>query len=329
MFKKKSLVLAGAKLFLYLNCGGGVLGMGLATREVHLMGTKITLQIEAAAPEPILTELVRRLQSYEHRFSANDDRSELMTVAHQAGLQPVVVDPELYELIKIGRHYSTLPQSNLNIAIGPLVQTWRIGFNDAKLPTPVEITAALAKIDPQDILLDDAAHSVYLRQKGMALDLGSLAKGYFADRLIDYLKAVGVRSALVNLGGNIVVLGPMLQHADRQWRIGIQDPAKPRGNYKTVVRVQNKSVVTSGIYERRLKVGQHTYHHILDTHTGYPLEIDLASLSIISDKSLDGELWTTRLFGQSRQTIMTTLADLDGVDGIVIMQNGDVYSTLK
>ncbi|MFC6171297.1 FAD:protein FMN transferase [Loigolactobacillus jiayinensis] len=299
-----------------------------AVREVHMMGTIIRLQINAAVPEPLLDELVRRLKIYEHRFSANADDSELMAITHQAGLKPVVVNPELYELIKIGWHYSVAADSNLNIAIGPLVQTWRIGFTDAKLPKPEEINAALAKIDPHQIILDDAQQSVFLQQPGMAIDLGSLAKGYIADLLIAYLRQHDVTSALVNLGGNVVTMGPMLQHDDQMWRIGIQDPVQPRGHYKTVVRVRNQSVVTSGIYERSLQVGGHMYHHILDVRTGYPLKTDLASLSIISTKSVDGELWTTRLFGQSRQAIMQKLAELPGIDGIVIMKDGTVYSSL-
>lgn len=302
--------------------------MEQASREIHLMGTIIRLQITAATPEPLLDEMVRRLKLYEHRFSANADTSELMAVTHQAGIKPVAVAPELYDLIKIGYHYSVATDSKLNIAIGPLVQTWRIGFTDAKLPSPAEIKQALAKIDPHKILLDDAAHTVFLQEKGMALDLGALAKGYIADLLITYLKQQGVTSALVNLGGNVVTLGPMLQHTDHQWRIGIQDPQRPRGHYKTVVRVQNKSVVTSGIYERSLTVDQHTYHHILDPQTGYPLATDLASLTIISDRSLTGELWTTRLFGQPRQKIMAKLAELPEIEGIVITKTGEVYSSM-
>lgn len=321
-------LLASARLFLFSQSRGVTIFMGQAMREVHMMGTIIRLQITAAAPEPLLDELVRRLKIYEHRFSANANDSELMAITHQAGIKPVVVNSELYELIKIGWRYSIAPDSNLNIAIGPLVQTWRIGFTDAKLPTPAEINAALVKTDPHQIILNDEQHSVYLQQAGMAIDLGSLAKGYIADLLIAYLRQQEVTSALVNLGGNVVTLGPMLQHDDQQWRIGIQDPVQPRGHYKTVVKVQNKSVVTSGIYERSLKVDGHTYHHILNGKTGYPLVTDLASLTIISDRSLDGELWTTRLFGQSQQMIMAKLAELPGIDGIVITKSGGVYSSL-
>ncbi len=219
-------------------------------------------------------------------------------------------------------------EDNLNIAIGPLVQTWRIGFNDAKVPTPAEIKTALALIDPANIRLDDAAHSVYLTKPGMAIDLGALAKGYFADLIRDYLGAQGVKTALINLGGNVVVMGPNAKHADGDWRVGLQDPVKPRGQFKLVLKLQNKSVVTSGIYERQLTADGHTYHHILDTRTGYPVDTDVVSLTIVSDSSLDGELWTTRLFGQPRNRIMAKVATMAGIDAIVITADGRLVTTL-
>ena len=302
--------------------------MQTASRVLHLMGTVITIQIDAIEPSPILDEVERRLRSYEHRFSANSADSELMQVTHNAGVQPVVVDPELYRLIKIGQQASAVREDNLNIAIGPLVQTWRIGFNDAKVPAPAEIKAALALIDPANIRLDDADHSVYLTKPGMAIDLGALAKGYFADLIRDYLTAQGVKTALINLGGNVVVMGPNAKHADGDWRIGLQDPVKPRGQFKLVLKLQNKSVVTSGIYERQLTADGHTYHHILNTRTGYPVDTDVVSLTIVSDSSLDGELWTTRLFGQPRNRIMAKVATMAGIDAIVITADGRLVTTL-
>ncbi|MFD1465484.1 FAD:protein FMN transferase [Lapidilactobacillus mulanensis] len=301
--------------------------MALTTRVVHLMGTKISLQIDHPDPEPLLDELVSRLEDYEHRFSANDPTSELMTITKQAGIAPVKVDPELYSLIRIGYDNSIIQASNLNIAIGPLVQTWRIGFKDVKLPTPQEITEALALTNPYQIELNDQEHTVYLAQPKMTIDLGSLAKGYFADLLADYLRNVDVRSALLDLGGNVYALGPMHDHEDGLWRIGIQDPTLPRGNYKKVVRIQNQSVVTSGIYERSLIVNGQKYHHILDTDTGYPVKTNVTSLTIISDKSLDGELWTTRLFGQPVEKIISTVDQLTNIEAIVITNQGEVWSS--
>lgn len=287
-------------------------------RTVHLMGTVIDLLVEHPSAEILLDEVVRRLKAYEQRFSANDPKSELMEVNRNAGIRPVSVHPELYELIKVGCLHSQAPDSNLNIAIGPLVQTWRIGFGDAKVPSAGEIAGLLERTNPRYIRLNDEEQAVFLQQPGMLIDLGALAKGYIADRIIDYLKSQGVSTALLNLGGNIVALGPAGNPEKTHWNIGIQNPLLPRNESLVVLPIANQSVVTSGIYERSLESDGTTYHHILNPKTGYPVTSDVASLTVISDRSVDGEIWTTRLYGKSSQEILESLDQVEGIEGLVI-----------
>lgn len=289
----------------------------MATRQLHMMGTIIDLLVEHKKAEEILDELETRLRIYEKRFSANDPSSELMEINHNAGIQKVVVHPDLYELIKLGKEKS-LTSDYLNIAIGPLIQTWRIGFSDAKVPSDDEIKTLLVNTDPRNILLHDEEHSVFLTEKGMLLDLGSLAKGFIADLLVAYLKLEKVTGALINLGGNVVVLGTAKQHEDGLWRVGIQDPSKKRNQTSLVLKLSNQSIVTSGIYERSLIKENKRYHHIINPKTGYPIETDVLSLTIISKKSVEGEIWTTRLFGLTSTEILQTLSLTPGIEGIII-----------
>lgn len=300
--------------------------MKLDQRSVRLMGTVIDISIYHDKAAPILDEVVNRLIDYEKRFSANDTHSELMKINHQAGLMPVKVARDLYELIKLGKDHSCQQGSYLNIAIGPLVQAWRIGFSDAKVPNELTIKEKLALIRPENIILDDVAQSVFLKEKGMAIDLGALAKGYIADKVMTYLKAYGVTSALINLGGNVLTMGAALHQPDGFWRIGIQNPqAMRRGEHLMLLKVHNQSVVTSGIYERTLTYQGKTYHHIFSSETGYPIATDVASLTIVSKDSVDGEIWTTRLFGKNHKDIMETLAMTQGIEGIVVTKIGQVY----
>ncbi|KAF1301046.1 FAD:protein FMN transferase [Candidatus Enterococcus willemsii] len=298
----------------------------METKIIHLMGTVIQLQIAHETPKPILEEAERRLRIYEKRFSANDANSELMAVNKNAGIQAVQVHPELYELIKIGQLHSVAPNSRMNIAIGPLVQTWRIGFADAKVPTDEEVQQKLSQTNPQAIICDDAQSTVFLAKADMAIDLGALAKGYFADLLRTYFEEVGVQSALINLGGNLVVYGPCPNRTSGMWKIGIQDPLKERNHYLLSLNVQNRSIVTSGIYERQLVHKGKTYHHILNPQTGYPAETDVVSLTIVSKHSLDGEIWTTRLFGQNANEILLQLNQLAEIDGIIVTSQQILFS---
>ena len=294
-------------------------------RTVRMMGTKIDLSVTIREnPEFVLDTMVGLLKKYEQRFSANDDASELMAINLNAGITPIVVHPELFELIQIGKKHSLAENSLLNIAIGPLIQTWRIGFDDAKVPTDDMIQALLDRTNPREIVLDEATQSVYLTKKGMKIDLGALAKGYIADRLIDYLGEINAQSALINLGGNLVTFGPQVKRADLLWRIGIQNPIENRGESQIILKVPNKSVVTSGIYERNLKQYGQTFHHIFNPKTGYPVETDLASLTIVSDLSVDGEIWTTRLFGQTPAEILATVNQTPHIECLIISQDGKI-----
>lgn len=298
-------------------------------RTVRMMGTNIDLNVTCHEnPEYVLDTIVELLKKYEQRFSANDDASELMAINQNAGITPVVVHPELFELIQIGKEHSLAKNSLLNIAIGPLIQTWRIGFDDAKVPTDDAIQALLDKTNPCEIRLDEATQSVYLTKKGMKIDLGALAKGYIADRIIDYLDDINAQSALINLGGNLVTFGPQVKRADLLWRIGIQNPIENRGESQIILKVPNKSVVTSGIYERNLKQNGETFHHIFNPKTGYPVETELASLTIVSDLSVDGEIWTTRLFGQTPADILATVNQTPHIECLIISKDGTTqYST--
>lgn len=297
------------------------------TRVIHRMGTTITLQVAHNDPMWLLSELERLLHEYETRFSANDPHSELMAVNHAAGQHPVVVDPELYELIKIGKYHSCAADSHLNIAIGPLVQRWRIGFTDAKVLTPSEVTALLPLTDPQQIRLNEEEQSVFLEKQGMLLDLGSLAKGYIADKLRMYCHQNHAVYALINLGGNIVTYGASPKHQDGFWRIGIRDPQGTRQQSLEIIKVKNASLVTSGIYERYLQQGASVYHHIIDPKTGFPTKSDLASLTIVSKSSLEGEIWTTRLFGKPIVQVVDQLKSQTGIEGILVTRENRVCHT--
>ncbi|WP_314113144.1 FAD:protein FMN transferase [uncultured Granulicatella sp.] len=300
--------------------------MQSASHSLRLMGASITLTIFHEDAQNLLLQSEQLLHLYKNRFSANDIDSELMEINLQAGKKAVQVHPDLFELIELGKKHSIAANSHLNIAIGPLVQTWRIGFSDAKLPSKEEIQTLLQITNPEEIVLDNSKQEVYLSKVGMRIDLGALAKGYIADKLKDFLVEQGVQSGIINLGGNILTIGenPTYQ---RPWRIGIQNPILDRGEHLAVIAVSDVSVVTSGIYERQLVVDGKTYHHIFDRKTGYPMETEVASLTIVAEKSVDCEIWTTRLFGQNPYDIIEEIEQQPGLEAFVITKNQKMMYT--
>lgn len=302
-----------------------VIIMTIQSREIHMMGTIIEITVQHDQSSQVLDKVVRRLEAYEKRFSAHDPASELMKVNKNAGIMPVKVNPTLYKLIQIGKNHSIPSDSSLNITIGPLVQAWRIGFEDAHVPSQVEIETLLNKTNPHDIILNDEDQTVFLKNTDMFIDLGAVAKGFIADLIIEDFKSMNVSAGLINLGGNVMTYGMAPKHADGYWRIGIQHPFLSRGNYIAVLKAFNQSVVTSGIYERKFTVNNKTYHHILDPKTGYPIETNIAGLTIVSSKSVDGEIWTGRLFAQSPEQVMNTLNKLKDISGIIVTKSGELY----
>jgi len=296
-----------------------------AVRQVRLMGTIITLTIYHTNSEALLVEAEARLRDYEQRFSAHAADSDLMRVNQQAGLQAVPVATDMFELIRIGKEMSLVSDGALNIAIGPLMKLWHIGFEDAQVPSQAEIEQALQLIDPRRIQLDAASQTVYLEVAGMELDLGAVAKGYFADLLKSFFVEQGVEAGIINLGGNVLTIGNSPKNPLGTWNIGIQNPEAPRGDLLALAQVRDQSVVTSGIYERKLVVDGQEYHHIFDSRTGYPVANEIASVTIVSDKSIDGELWTTVLFVHSPERALALIEATPGIEALIITKDLQQY----
>lgn len=294
---------------------------------IRLMGTRITLQIEHPKAEVLLSHAGEMLKDYERRFSANDNTSDLMRVNQNSGIQPVQVDEDLFELIEQALAVSLSSDSKFNLTIGPLVKLWKIGFKDAQLPSDAEIQERLQKIQPENVELDHEARTVYLKIPGMEIDLGAIAKGYFADQLKAYFVSQGVQTGIIDLGGNVLTIGHPLDK--EKWTVGIQQPESKRGQMMGVIEIEGQSVVTSGIYERYFYKDNKLYHHILDSKTGYPAEGDIASITIVSDQSIDGEIWTTVCFAMSIQQAIAVLNEIPGIEAVIISKENEVFKTQR
>ncbi len=275
--------------------------------------------------EKIFTNSAKKLNTIENKMSVNIPSSEVCKINDNAGLQAVSVSPETFFVVNKGKYYSSLSDGHFDITIGPLVNLWGIGSENARIPSDDEIRNSLSSINFQNVHLNDLSNSVELKDYDMQLDLGAIAKGYAADTIRDYLQSENVQSALINLGGNIYALGSK-PGAD-YWNIGIQNPTDIRGAYVGIVHVTNKCVVTSGIYERFFIDNDQRYHHILNPFTGYPVNNELASVSIIADHSIDADGLSTSVFSLGITKGSDLLESIEGVDAIFITKDNDVYMT--
>ena len=261
----------------------------------HALGTSITLQIFGARDKSVINDSFTLIDHYEDLLTVNRDESEVMDVNHAAGKHPVQVSSGTYDLIKLAVEKSR-ENFGFNALIGPVVKLWAIGFKGAHVPTDDQIKERMKLIDPYSVDLNDADQTVYLKKPGMELDLGGIAKGWIADRIKDFWMAYGVHAGIINLGGNILLVGDSPKRTSGQWSVGVQDPKEPRGNNIASVMVPECSAVTSGTYERYLVVDRHKYHHLIDPRTGYPVETDLAGVTTFTKYSVEAEIECKRLF---------------------------------
>ena len=261
----------------------------------HALGTAITLQVFGARDKSVINDSFTLIDHYEDLLTVNRDESEVMDVNHAAGKHPVQVSSGTYDLVKLAVEKSR-ENFGFNALIGPVVKLWAIGFKNAHVPTAEQIKERMALIDPFKVDLNDADQAIFLQKEGMELDLGGIAKGWIADRIKDYWRAYGVHAGIINLGGNILLVGDSPKRTSGQWSVGVQDPKEPRGNNIASVMVPECSAVTSGTYERYLEVDGHKYHHLIDPRTGYPVETDLAGVTTFTKYSVEAEIECKRLF---------------------------------
>ena len=271
----------------------------LAKKQVvgkhHALGTNITLQVFGTTNDNILAQSFDLIDHYEDLLTVNRDQSEVMDINHAAGKGPAQVSSGTYSLVKLAVEKSR-ENFGFNALIGPLVKEWKIGFKGAHVPSKDVIEEKIKLIDPWQVELNDADQTVFLKKSGMELDLGGIAKGWIADRIKDLWLAFGVQSGIINLGGNILLVGDSPKRENGQWTIGVQDPRQVRGDNIATVMVPECSAVTSGTYERYLIVNGKKYHHLIDPRTGYPVQTDLAGVTTFTRTSVAAELECKRLF---------------------------------
>ncbi len=295
------------------------------SRTEIFMSTPVSITIYDGGNENILDKAFKKVEEVEDLVSINKENTEISELNKNAGVGKVKLSDISYDILKKGLEYSKLSNGSYDITIGPLVKLWNIGFEDAKVPSQDEINEIIDNIDYNNIEINDSTKEVFLTKKGMEIDLGSIAKGYIADEIANILKQEGVHRAIIDLGGNIYALGS--KSSDSNWKIGIQNPFNDRGEVVGGIEVSNKTVVTSGIYERFIEEDGVKYHHILNPKTGYPYETDVAGVSIITDKSIDADALSTLTFTKGLEKGLKFIEGLDNVDAIFITNDKKIYIT--
>jgi len=270
------------------------------------------------APEGTLDEIWAECERYERLLSKTIPGSDVDRI-NKAGGQAVTVDPETWEILRWAREISSLTNGAFAVTIAPLTAMWDFTDGTQRMPTDEERLAALPLVDDSAIILGE--NNTVTLPAGMEIDLGGIAKGYIADRMAEMLrgKASGV---ILSLGGNVYVLG---QKPDgTTYNVGIQDPDGKNGEVLAVVNTTDRSVVTSGIYERQFVKDGISYHHILDPVDGLPSRSDLASATIVGTSSMDADALATACIVMGREKALKFMQE-QGIEGVLVTRDRQVY----
>ena len=295
----------------------------------------------------LITDAFKLCDTYEKLLSKTIDDSDIAKI-NAAGGEPVTVSNETIEVLQKGIYYGELSGGVFDITIGKATDLWN--FHDAedaetetedesvasKVPDADELAEAMKHVDYTKIKID--GNTVTLEDPDMEIDLGGIAKGYIADRVTAYLEGEGVVSAVVDLGGNIVTIGgksdTLIVAADDEasaeqtpFNVGIKDPQSETGELIGIVPAADKTVVTSGTYERYFIEDGVKYHHILNSETGYPTDTDVLSATIISDKgaSVDCDGLSTTCLALGVDKALELIENIDGVETIIVDSDGEIH----
>ena len=293
------------------------------SKTEYFMGTVVTVTLYDNQDEKIIDKAFNKVKEIEQLVSINTTNTELDSVNENAGISPIKVSDDTFKIVQKGLEYSKLTNGYFDITIGPIVKLWSIGLPEAKVPTQTEIDESLKYIGYDDLELNESEQTIFLKKKGMLIDLGGIAKGYTADEISSVLKEEGVTRAIIDLGGNIYALGEKSENIP--WKIGVQNPSETRGEIVGSLTLENKSIVTSGIYERYIEENGKKYHHILSSFNGYPYDNEIAGVTIISNTSMDGDALSTSVFAMGVDKGLEFINNQDNVDAIFITKDNKIY----
>ncbi len=293
----------------------------LLARTALIMGTLVEIKAfgeDQDQLENVVSEAFDEMRRLETLLTSHDPNSEISRLS--AAAESLQVSAETVELLQLGQRLARRSEGAFDLTLGRITQLWGIETESPKLPTPEQLKAALNGIGPQALQID--GQLVRKSNPQLQVELGGIAKGYAVDRAVELLRQAGVRSASVNAGGDIGLLG------DRQgqpWRIGIQHPRQP-GELLAVLPLVDQAVVTSGDYERFFERDGVRYHHIFDPRTGQPARA-CQSVSVVAKTAAMADALATAAFVLGPQQGLQLLEGLPEVEGLLVDAVGDIHQT--
>lgn len=265
-------------------------------RTEFLFDTECSVQIYGDNAENIADEVFGELDKINQKTNMYSQNSEVALINNSSKDVEIEVSPEIIKMLKEAQKISEETDGAFDLTVAAVTKLWNFKADSPELPDMEKISAMREEINYKNIKINEEESTVTKKESETKIDLGGIAKGYAADVAAEILKRRQVTGAIVDLGGNVVCVGENPKAKDKKWRVGVQVPFKPTGEFEKVFELSDGAVVTSGTYQRYFELDGKVYHHIINPKTGYPAEAEYSSITVVSDSALLADCLATACF---------------------------------
>ncbi len=298
------------------------------TKSEFILDTIITVSVYEGPKisEEDWNKIFFVVRDVDKKMSAYRDKSEIKRLNDSAGKSEVEISEDTYKVLKEALRIAEISGGYFDPTIGSLVSLWRIGTDKEGVPSEAEINSAKKNVSYNNLILKEIddnegpKYFAYISNPETRVDVGGIAKGYSADIVKEKLESMGIKKAILDFGGNIMLIG--VKEEGEPWTIGVRDPFDERGMPYASIGAYEESVVTSGDYERYFEEGGKRYHHIIVPSTGYPSDNELRSVTVIGKSSMTTDAYATACMALGLEKAKKLIQDADGLEAVFILKDG-------
>jgi thiamine biosynthesis lipoprotein len=295
-------------------------------RTLKLMGSRFDITVVAkdkTQANNYIDLAVAEIARIEKLISSWNPNSQTSEINKNAGVKPVIVDEELFDLIQRAQSISKLTDGAFDISYASMDRIWKFDGSMKQMPSEEHIKVSVEKVGYDNIILDPSQSSVFLRKKGMKIGFGAIGKGYAADKAKFLLIAKGVVSGIINASGDMNTWGRQVN--GDEWKVAITNPLDKNKAF-ALLPITNGAVVTSGNYEKQVLFNGKRYTHIIDPRTGYPSS-GIISVTVFAPKAELADALATSVFVMGKEVGLNRINQLPNIECIIIDENGNLFTS--
>ncbi|MDV4033639.1 thiamine biosynthesis protein ApbE [Elizabethkingia anophelis] len=298
------------------------------SRLVTLMGSRFQITLvdkDSISAEQNIDKAVAEITRIENLISEWRPETQISQVNHNAGIKPIKVDKEVFDLTKKGIYFSKLTDGAFDISIVAMDKIWKFDDSMDELPSEQAIKESVRNVGYRNIILDSTNSTIFLKNPGMKIGFGSIGKGYAADKTRDLMKSMGVKAGIIDASGDISTWGT--QPDGKPWAIGINNPFNDH-KMAAILYFKENAVTTSGSYEKYAEIHGKRYSHIMNPKTGYP-STGLTSVTITGPNATMANGFSTSIMVLGEKEGLKLLKQFPEYHYLLITDKGKIVKNIK